>query len=275
MNPVAAPDRAEIYGEGFAAVYTTSRYTSFSRRLAKLALACIERHGAPGRALLDLACGAGVGSALLAEAGYDVTGVDASEVMLGAAAGLARDRGLTLRLHRQDLRAFALPGAVDVVTCLFDALNYLLSEDELAECFAAVARALCAGGLFVFDMNTPHGLATRWGTKDAVSTARADLFEVNQNRYDADTHINTTTTTVFVHDSKAGDGEARFRRYTEVHRERGYTLETVLALLARAGLAPLSVEQLADGFQGLTQGLSPVTDEAGRVVICARRIVSA
>ncbi len=261
------PGAADIYGEGFAAVYTTSRYAVFSQRMARLALSLIAEHGAPGKDLLDLACGAGGGTVLFAKAGYAVSGIDGSAVMIRCAEEKARAQGTALRLTQQDMRAFTLPYQVDVVTCLFDALNYLLQADELVQVFAGVARVLRPGGLFVFDMNTPHGLSTRWGTKDVVSTARADLFEVNQNRYDAATCINTTTTTVFVR----ADGADLFRRYVEVHRERGYPVEMLIELLRQTGLEMVALHGLSDASQGMIGALTAWAEDAGRVVIAARR----
>jgi SAM-dependent methyltransferase len=267
VNTGGSTDDIEVYGEGFSAVYTTSRYTLFSQRLAKLALAVIRELGAPGNRLLDLACGAGAGSVVLAEAGFEVMGVDRSSVMLRYAEDLAQARGISLELHYGDMRSFSVDQQVDIVTCLFDALNYLLSEDDLAESFRRVAAALRPGGLFVFDMNTIHGLTTRWGTKDVVSTSRPSLFEVNQNRFDPETNVNTTTTTVFVR----AENSDLFHRYTEVHRERGYAPSVVLELLERAGLTCVSVRGLADMYSGLTGGLEDLTETSGRMVIAARK----
>lgn len=258
-----------IYGEGFAAVYATSRYAVFSQRLAKLALSLIQQHGGPGRTLLDLACGAGAGTIVFAKAGFAVSAVDGSAVMVRCAQERTQAQGVDLRLcEQQDMRAFAVPYQVDVVTCLFDALNYLLEEDELEQVFGGVARTLQAGGLFVFDMNTEHGLATRWGTKDVVSTARADIFEVNQNRYDANTRTNTTTTTIFVRT----EDKDLFQRFVEVHRERAYPVSTMVERLKRAGLEVVAIHALGDLYQGLERGLTALTDDAGRVVIVARRM---
>lgn len=264
----SATDGAELYGEGFAAVYASNRYALFSQRLAKLALALVDQHGAPGNELLDLACGPGAGSLVFVKAGYKVSGIDRSATMIDRAEQRAQDAGLELRLYRQEMQAFRLPSQVDVVTCLFDALNYATEEDELAAVFAGVAAALRPGGLFVFDMNTVHGLATRWGTRDLVSTARPDLVEVNQYRFRPDRGTNTVTTTIFV----LQGGEGLFRRYTEVHRERGYPVQTVVDLITRAGLNVVSLQGLSDQSHGLAGRLQPLSDDAGRMVMVARRV---
>lgn len=262
-----------IYGAGFASVYSTSRYTTFSAKLAEVALSLLERHGAPGRNLLDLACGVGAGSTVFAEAGFEVIGVDGSEEMIRRAAQYARTHGVSVGFECQDMRKFRLARPVDAVCCMFDALNYLLSEDELARTFACVARALRPGGLFVFDMNTPHGLATRWGTRDILSTSRPDVVEINQHRYNPDNKTNSTITTIFVRAVEAaGIGSPDlFRRYVEVHRERGYLTEELVNLMLQAGLTPLSIEGVADMTRGIKSGLEPVADDTGRLMVAARR----
>jgi SAM-dependent methyltransferase len=53
-----------------------------------------------------------------------------------------------------DARDLPLLGEFDLVTCIGDALNYLLSEEELGKAFEGVARNLRPGGLFAFDLNT-------------------------------------------------------------------------------------------------------------------------
>lgn len=52
----------------------------------------------------------------------------------------------------QDMRRFALPEPAGVVTCLFDSLNHLTREADLAQTFRAVARSLAPRGLFLFDL---------------------------------------------------------------------------------------------------------------------------
>lgn len=262
-----ATSSGEIYGEGFSAVYNSDRYALFSQRLAKLALSLLEQQGCPGRELLDLACGAGAGTVLLAKAGFVVVGIDGSQTMLRCTTQRAEAAGIDIRLFRQDMRTLELSQQFDVVTCLFDALNYLLREDELAKLFVRIAALLRPQGLFVFDLNTLHGLATRWGTRDHVFTARPDLFEANQYRFQEETGINTVTTTLFV---RQGTGDL-FQRFTEVHRERGYPPETISGLLTAAGLDVISIQGLSDRFQGLSGGLQPLTEDAGRMMVLARR----
>jgi SAM-dependent methyltransferase len=109
-------------------------------------------HGANGPRVLDVACGTGKSFAPLVGRGYDVWACDISPAMVERArrcAGIDPDRVLVA-----DMRDLPKLGAFELVTCLDDAVNYLLSVDDLIAAFAGVARLLAPGGVYLFDTNT-------------------------------------------------------------------------------------------------------------------------
>jgi SAM-dependent methyltransferase len=109
-------------------------------------------HGANGPRVLDVACGTGKSFAPLLERGYDVWACDISPAMVERArrcADIDADRVLVA-----DMRALPELGAFELVTCLDDAVNYLLDVDDLIAAFAGVARLLAPGGIYLFDTNT-------------------------------------------------------------------------------------------------------------------------
>ncbi len=111
-----------------------------------------HNHGAYGPRVLDVACGTGKSFAPLLERGYDVWACDISPAMVERArrcAGVEPDRVVVA-----DMRALPKLGAFELVTCLDDAVNYLLSVEDLIAAFAGVARLLAPGGVYLFDTNT-------------------------------------------------------------------------------------------------------------------------
>jgi SAM-dependent methyltransferase len=96
----------------------------------------------PGRAL-DLACGAGRHAIWLAERGWQVTGVDFSEVALDQARELAHERGVQVDWVLADLLDYEPEvGAFDLVLVLF----LHLPADERRAVLARSAAALARGG---------------------------------------------------------------------------------------------------------------------------------
>jgi SAM-dependent methyltransferase len=111
-----------------------------------------RNHGANGPRVLDVACGTGKSFAPLLERGYDVWACDISPAMAERArrcAGIDPARVLVA-----DMRELPELGAFELVTCLDDAVNYLLTDDDLVAAFASVARQLAPDGVYLFDTNT-------------------------------------------------------------------------------------------------------------------------
>src|SRR3954468_10395259 len=120
-------------------------------------------HGLCGARALDVACGTGKSFEPLLRAGFDVVGCDESHGMLAVAAGKVPD---PRALHCHDMRALPTLGSFDLVTCIDDAINHLLSEDDVRDALASMARNLAPGGLLVFDVNTIATYRTAFATCD-------------------------------------------------------------------------------------------------------------
>ena len=210
--------------------------------------------------VVDVACGTGVAAAKFAAAGYRVTGVDRSPQMLAQASKRISEAGLDkVTLVEADMREFTLDEPADLVTCMYDSLNYLLEEADLLAAFRSAAAALRGGGLYVFDMNTIYGLAEGWGTRDFVRWDSDDCFIIGCTSWDYETLTNTVTFHGFVRQGDLWD------RFVEAHTQRGYSVATIRALLEEAGLMVLAV---LDGHGGEAEEPGP---ETGRVLIVARK----
>jgi SAM-dependent methyltransferase len=109
----------------------------------------IERHKPETKSVLEIACGTGAILGFLAGA-YEVTGLDRSPHMLA----LARRKLPHIRFYHQDMTRFRIEQKFDVIVCLFDSINHLLSFREWTKVFRRVALHLNDNGLFVFDVNT-------------------------------------------------------------------------------------------------------------------------
>src|SRR5829696_8702407 len=119
-------------------------------------VAALERiariHGASGDRVLDVGCGTGKSFAPLLGRGYDVWACDISPAMVSRARCCEGvDPGQVLVADMRDLPEL---GAFPLVTCLDDAVNYLLEVEDLVAAFASVARVLAPDGVYLFDTNT-------------------------------------------------------------------------------------------------------------------------
>jgi SAM-dependent methyltransferase len=115
----------------------------------------IERHHPKAKTVLELACGTGSILKQL-EPNYELVGVDQSEVMLA----LAAQKVPSARLVRADMTAVRLKEEFDVVLCVYDSINHLLRFAEWVAVFDRAREHVRDDGIFIFDINTQHKLAT-------------------------------------------------------------------------------------------------------------------
>ena len=206
--------------------------------------------------LLDLGCGTGSMTELLAKQGYDMIGVDLSDSMLDIAMEKRAQSGHNILYLQQDMREFELYGTVRAVICLCDSLNYLLEEDDLLTTFKLVNNYLDPNGLFIFDFNTVYKYETVIGDS-TIAENREDCSFIWENYYDPEEEINEYDLTIFVKQQKD-----LFRKFTETHLQRGYTLETMKRLVEQSGL--IFVEALDADTHG------SVTETSERIYVIAR-----
>lgn len=189
----------------------------------------LSLHSIKQRTLLDIACGTGVCLEHWIRRGYEVIGLDRSREMLQVARErFHRQNRDDIELIQADMRTFILPHQVPIVTCLYDSVNYLLTEADVRSCFERVYSVLDSGGIFIFDMNTVHCLRDEWGN---TTFYRQDenINSVWQNSFDASTGISTLHITLKIHE------DGTIRTVKEHHQERGYLLSAIGALLREAG----------------------------------------
>ncbi len=179
--------------------------------------------------VLELGCGTGRMTRLLAKAGYDMIGADVSEEMLGIARQAKKTDPDILYLN-QDMREFELYGTVRAVVSVCDSLNYITEEKELQKVFSLVNNYLDPGGIFVFDLNTPYKYQ-KLLAQNTFCENREEAGFIWENEYDPKTQINEYDLTLFI---KESDG--RYRKYEETHYQRAYEIEQVRELIEKSGL---------------------------------------
>src|SRR6478752_7257110 len=130
---------AEIAYEAIAPVYDDfTAHHDYELWLGNL-LPKLEFHGLGGRRLFDVGCGTGKSFIPMLERGWEVTACDISASMVD----LARSKvGDAAELFVADMRALPTVGEFDLVWCLDDAINYLLSATELQQAFSGMRRNL-------------------------------------------------------------------------------------------------------------------------------------
>ena len=193
----------------------------------------LEREGLKPRTCVDLACGTGSVSVLLAQAGLEVIGVDMSEDMLTVAFDKACGMERPPRFVCQKLQELKLPRGVDLAVCALDSLDYVTDPADCQEAVRRVYKALNPGGIFIFDVNTPEKLRAMdgqvWLDEDE------DVFCVWRGEFNEETNICSYGMDLF---QRQGDV---WNRSFEEHKEYAYSREQLTAYLRDAGFTYIEV----------------------------------
>lgn len=243
-----------IMYESFARVYDTFMdnvpYDQWAEDYGRI----MKEHGIQDGIVLDLGCGTGSLTLRLAEKGYDMIGVDYSMDMLEIAR--EKSEGKDILYLEQDMREFELYGTVGAVLCVCDSINYILEPEEVEEVFSLVDNYLDPQGLFIFDFNTDYKYREIIGER-VIAEDRENMSFIWDNYYDEESRINEYALSIFVQEK-----DDLYRKYQELHYQRGYSLEEMKEYLEKAGLVFLSAE---DGEEG-----GPVRPDSGRIRVIAR-----
>ena len=225
--------------ESFARVYDTFMdnipYHEWSEYLIRL----LRMEGIGDGLVLELGCGTGSMTELLARAGFDMIGVDNAEDMLEIAMEKRDASGLDILYLLQDMREFELYGTVRAIVSVCDSLNYVTEEPDLLKVFRLANNYLDPGGVFIFDLNTEYKYRELLGDA-TIAENREECSFIWENTYFEEERINEYGLTLFLR-----EGDGRYRKYEETHYQRAYSLDVVKELIRQAGM---KLEAVYDAF---------------------------
>ncbi len=193
----------------------------------------LSQEGLKPRTAVDLACGTGSVSLLLAKRGLQVTGVDLSEEMLTVACQKAQELENPPVFVCQPLQNLKLPRGVDMAVCALDSLDYITDPSDCAEAIRRVYKALNPGGIFLFDVNTPEKLRAMDG--QVFLDEDDDVYCVWRGEFDEQTNICSYGMDLFQR-----QGGVWVRSFEE-HREYAYSQEQLTKYLKDAGFTGIEV----------------------------------
>lgn len=199
----------------------------------------LGEYGIKDGLVLDLGCGTGTLTELLADEGYDMIGVDCAEDMLEIALEKKLESGKDILYLLQDMREFELFGTVRAVVCICDSVNYLLEYEDLVKTFKLVNNYLDPGGVFIFDINTPYKYEVLLADHTIAENRDEGSF-IWENDYDRESCLNTYALTLFIPEDRDSLGGEWYRKYEELHVQRAFSLEEIRRAIEEAGMKLLA-----------------------------------
>ena len=193
----------------------------------------LNKEGLNPRTAVDLACGTGSVTAILARKGLRVIGVDMSEEMLTVAQQKASELENQPRFICQPLQKLFLPRGVDMAVCALDSLDYITDPADCEEAIRRVYKALNPGGIFIFDVNTPEKLRAMDG--QVFLDEDDDVYCVWRGEFDGQTNICSYGMDLFQRKGNV------WERSFEEHCEYAYSADQLVGYLKAAGFTHIRV----------------------------------
>ena len=217
----------------------------------------LRANGIDSGYVVDLGCGTGKLTTLLADAGYDMVGVDNSAEMLEIAGERQEEEERNDILYLlQDMRELELFGNIRAIVSVCDSMNYILEPEDLKKVFELAKKYLAEDGVFIFDLNTVHKYRDLMG-ECTISENREESSFIWDNYFYEDEMVNEYDLTLFIREESD-----LYRKYEELHYQKAYELEQVKELLLQAGM------EFVAAYDAFTH--DPVTAESERMYIIAR-----
>ena len=202
----------ESYGR-FAGVYDVFMDNVNYREWADYIIETLAQDGIRDGLVLELGCGTGTVTEMLADAGYDMIGIDNSEEMLAEAMEKRAESGHDILYLLQDMQDFELYGTVRAVISVCDSMNYLTDEEDLEYLFALVNNYLDPGGIFIFDFNTEYKYREVLGDQ-TIAESREDCSFIWDNYYYEEERINEYELNLFIREDAESETEGDlYRRF--------------------------------------------------------------
>ena len=207
-----------------------------------------------GSEVLDLCCGHGRHSILLAKAGLNMTGLDLSEQYLEQAAVNAMSVGIELALVRSDMREIPFDSRFDAVINLFTSFGYLNCDNEDLKVLKQVMKALKPAGKFLVDLINRDWVASNNLEEECKTAPNGTVYQEHRELDLVNGRIqNSFTVTTPDGETYNSDG-LTFRLYT---------LGELTNMLADVGL---TIEEVYGGY-----GLQSYNNEARRMIVLAAK----
>ena len=226
-------------------------------------LRILELQGERPHSVLDLACGTGAATIVFAQSGLETTGLDISQAMIDEAEAAAGQAGVSIRWVMADMTAYQADRLYDMVTCFYDAVNYLTDLREFSAFARCAYDALNPRGTLAFDINTRRKLAEHWGQMTLIAANDSDRFLTYRSWFDERHGVSPLIITGF---ERREDGA--WDRFDEEHVETAFAIEELQSKLEAIGFGQI---QVIDWREGEISELAPGTEDSFRVLFIARK----
>ena len=239
----------------FSEVYDSLMDDDPYEKIADIIDSKIKNNNVKNKIILDLACGTGTLTKILAEKGYEMIGADISYDMLQK----AQEKNPDVLFLNQSMDDFELYGTVGAIVCCLDSVNYLLDNESLNKMLNLCNNYLEPDGLLIFDVNSEYKFKNVLA-QNIYTYDNDEIFYVWENNFCEEEKLCDFYLTFFLKENDV------YTRFDEVHTERMYTDNEIVKALTDNGFKIL--EKLDDFTD------TPAKNDSERVMYVCKNIDS-
>ena len=218
---------SSVYAQYYDLLYSDKDYKKESVQIDTI----IKSHSHGAKSILDIGCGTGKHDFLLAERGYEITGIDSSIYMLDVAN--KKNNSPFIKFQYKDIREFIFVEKFDVVISLFHVTSYLISNEDLELAFHNIYNSLRKGGIFIFDFWYAPGILANLPEKrkKVIENNDAIIERVSDPEMDMATNTACISFSLNIKDKRNNNSYTK----SEIHKVRYFYLEEMHGILNKTG----------------------------------------
>jgi len=241
--------------ESFASAYAEGKERNFSIKMARwICRNILAQECKRGDLVVDVACGLGAAVKEFRKAGYMAHGVDGSAKMIQLAQKNGGSGQNKSKFFVKDFRDDLPWKGAAAVTCMYDALNFMINISDLTQVFKIMRKSLRVSGVLIFDMYTIRGLLHQWGSEIVLHTDEKNNFVVSETKWLGKSNKCEKRLIGFTR------GRKEWHRWQELHVVKAYPLNVIEKALRVAGFERIKKISWESGRS------APVSKKTKRVV---------
>ncbi|HLO13719.1 MAG TPA: class I SAM-dependent methyltransferase [Anaerolineales bacterium] len=198
---------------------------------------CIQAYKPNASNLLELACGTGTHSFLLEKYGYKIIATDYSPDMLKRAREKAQQVNSHVDFRQQDMRMLDISERpFDVVTCLFDSLGYVATNENILQVLKGIDRHLAPQGIFIFEFWHAGAMLRSYDPLRVrrFQTPAGEIERISETSVDYKEQLCHVSYTI-----NELNADSTYRTLRETQLNRFFLVQEMSFFLKQAGLSPL------------------------------------